>query len=129
MENPIKVVKIDGISFPLIGDGFIDMSLPHVGCSICKYAVCAKCVDLFSLNHKCKYKYFHKVLRQEDYICSNCAHFFEIKEEQKNSKKKKKYSRWSDNIHAICVECKEHMCYDSKTHKIGDQHICEKCKK
>ena len=33
MENPIKVVKIDGISFPIIGDDFIDRSLPHVGCS------------------------------------------------------------------------------------------------
>ena len=120
MQNPIKVAKIDGISFPLIGDGFIDMSLPHVGCSICKYAVCAKCVDLFSL-----------ILRQEDYICYNCIHLFEIKEEKKKSKKEIKKERhriWSDNIHAICVECKEHMYYDSKKHNLGDQHYCEKCK-
>ena len=39
MENPIKVVKIDGISYPLLGGGFMDISLPHVGCDICKYAV------------------------------------------------------------------------------------------
>ena len=132
MENPIKVVKIDGISFPLISDdGFINMSLPHVECSICKYAVCAKCVDLFSLNHDCKYKYFNEsmIRKKEEYICYNCVHFFEIKEEEKNSKKKRKNSRWSDNIHAICVECKEHMYYDSRNHIIENQHICDKCKK
>ena len=128
MENPIKVCTIDGVSFPFINDDFIDMSLPHVKCCICKYAVCAKCVDLFSLNHECKYKYFHRVLRQEEYICYNCVHLFEIKEQNKKSKKKRN-SIWSDNIHAICVECKEHMYYDSKIHKIGDQHYCEKCKK
>ena len=122
MENPIKVVKIDG---------FINMSLSHVECCICKYAVCAKCVDLFSLNHECKYKYFNEsmIRKKEEYICYNCVNFFEIKEEQKNSKKKRKNSRWSDNIHAICVECKEHMYYDSRNHIIGNQHICDKCKK
>ena len=52
MENPIKVCKIDGISYPIIHDAFIDVSLPHVGCCMCKYAVCAKCVDLFNLNHE-----------------------------------------------------------------------------
>ena len=131
MQNPIKVCKIDGISFPLIGDGFIDMSLPHVGCDICKYAVCAKCTDLFSFNHVCKYKYFDESLRRKEYICSNCIHLFEIKEEKKKSKKEIKKERhriWSDNIHAICVECKEHMYYDSKKHNLGDQHYCEKCK-
>ena len=116
MENPIQVCTIDGISFPLIGDGFIDMSLPHVGCSICKYAVCAKCVDLFSLNHKCKYKYFHKVLRQEDYICSNCAHFFEIKEEQKIQRRRKNiadgaiiYMLFVLNVKNICVMIVKHI--------------------
>ena len=52
MENPIKVCTIDGISFPIIHDDFFDLSLPHVGCCMCKYAVCAKCVDLFSLYHE-----------------------------------------------------------------------------
>ena len=88
MENPIKVVKIDGISYPLLGGGFMDISLPHIGCDICKYAVCAKCVDLFSLNHECKYKYFDESLRRKEYICSNCVHLFDIKEENKKSKKK-----------------------------------------
>ena len=128
MENPIKVVKIDGISFPIIGDDFIDMSLPHIGCDICKYAVCVKCVDVFSLSHVCKYKYFDESLRRKEYICYNCAHLFDIKEENKKSKKKRNRI-WSDNIHAICVECREHMYYDSKKHNLGDQHYCEKCKK
>jgi hypothetical protein len=127
MENPIKVCTIDGISYPLLGGGFMDISLPHVGCDICKYAVCAKCVDLFSLNHECKHKYFDESLRRKEYICSNCVHLFNIKEENKKSKKKRNRI-WSDNIHAVCVECKEHMYYDSKTHNLGDQHYCEKCK-
>ena len=70
MENPIKVCTIDGISFPIIHDEFFDMSLPHVGCGLCKYAVCAKCVDLFSLNHECKYKYFY--VTRKEYICKPC---------------------------------------------------------
>ena len=70
MENPIKVCKIYGISYPIIHDDFIDISLPHVGCCMCKYAVCAKCVDLFCLNHKCKYKYLYE--KKKEYICKLC---------------------------------------------------------
>ena len=72
MENPIKVYRIDGICYPLISDDFFDISLPHVGCCMCKYAVCAKCVDLFSFNHECKYKYFDESLRRKEYICKPC---------------------------------------------------------
>ena len=70
MENPIKVCKIDGISYPKIHDDFFDISLPHVGCCMCKYAVCAKCVELFSFNHECKYKYFY--VTRKEYICKPC---------------------------------------------------------
>ncbi len=37
---------------------------------MCKYAVCAKCVELFSFNHECKYKYFH--VTRNEYICKPC---------------------------------------------------------
>ena len=70
MENPIKVCKIDGISYPIIHDAFIDVSLPHVGCCMCKYAVCAKCVELFSFNHKCKFEYLYE--KKKEYICKPC---------------------------------------------------------
>ena len=93
MENPIKVCKIDGISFPLIGGDFIDMSLPHVGCDICKYAVCAKCVDLFSFNHECKYKYFDESLKRKEYICIPCKlqRHKELKQKIKTRFRNKKY--------------------------------------
>ena len=45
MENPIKVVKIDGISYPILGGGVFDHNLPHQPCSVCKYAICARCGD------------------------------------------------------------------------------------
>jgi len=76
MEKPINVAKIDGICYPLIGNDFMDISLPHVGCIKCKYAVCAKCVGLFNLNHNCKYKYFNESMKRKRYICKACDHNF-----------------------------------------------------
>ena len=29
-------------------------------------------VDLFSFNHKCKYKYFNESLKLKEYICKPC---------------------------------------------------------
>ena len=61
MENPIKVCKIYGISYPIIHDDFIDISLR---------ILVVVCVDLFCLNHKCKYKYLYET--KKEYICKSC---------------------------------------------------------
>ena len=66
----VKTCKINGLYYPLLGDGsFIDRSLPHVPCGICKYAICAHCGDLFSLNHKCIYPLQYV---RVDCICDLC---------------------------------------------------------
>ena len=71
MENPIRVCTIDGISYPIIHGEFIDATLPHIACGICKYAICAKCADLFSFNHECKYKYYHDYFLKNR-VCKPC---------------------------------------------------------
>ena len=81
MENSIKVCTIDGISYPLLGDGFFDRSLPHMPCGICKYAICAHCGDLFSFKHECKWKWQYV---RRGCICSVC-------DERKNNKELLKF--------------------------------------
>lgn len=71
MQNPIKVVVIDGISYPIIHDEFFNARLPHVACSRCKYAVCAICCDSFSLNHECKINRFTTTL-PKNHMCQSC---------------------------------------------------------
>ena len=88
MEGLFKVVKINGIYYPIIHDDFFDVSLPLQQCEVCSKTLCAKCLDPFNIVHECKYKYF--IVSYENYICIPCQ---TQREEEKRKDLKDKMRR------------------------------------
>ena len=87
MDGFMKIVKIDGVYFPIIHDEFFDISSPLQHCEICSKTLCAKCLNPFSIMHECRYKYFS--VSHKNYICIPCQTQRE-EEKQKDLKDKLK---------------------------------------
>ncbi len=87
MDGFMKVVKIDGVYFPIIHDEFFDITLPLQHCEICSQTLCAKCLDPFRITHECRYKYFS--VSPINFICIPCETHRE-EEKQKDLKDKLK---------------------------------------
>ena len=88
MEGLYKVVKINGIYYPIIHNDFFDISLPLQQCEVCSNTLCAKCLDPFDIVHECKYKYF--IVSHENYLCIQCQ---KQREEEKRKELKDKMRR------------------------------------